>query len=141
MQLDLARLPSPARTDPRTIFYTGFFGGLALAAAIIVYKPDTSCVCPRCREYMLTSPFLLPPLPISYPSRPPSLLYADPAPSTSSLLVPTRPHCPAPLALADALAPHSLALLAPNSIQAWALQEAKQRMEARGESVKYEPSQ
>jgi hypothetical protein len=32
-------------------------------------------------------------------------------------------------------------LLAPNSIQAWALQEAKQRMEARGESVKYEPSQ
>ncbi|KLT40149.1 hypothetical protein CC85DRAFT_230437, partial [Cutaneotrichosporon oleaginosum] len=50
-----------------TIFYTGFFGGLALATAIVIYKPDTS-------------------------------------------------------------------------IQAWALQEAKQRMEARGETVKYTPS-
>ncbi|BEI82167.1 hypothetical protein CcaverHIS002_0300350 [Cutaneotrichosporon cavernicola] len=57
------------RESWETIFYTGFFGGLALAAAIIVYKPDTS-------------------------------------------------------------------------IQAWALQEAKQRMEARGEPTKYtSPSQ
>lgn len=51
----------------RTIYYIGMFGGIALATATYIYKPDTS-------------------------------------------------------------------------IQTWALQEAKQRMEARGEAVEYKPS-
>lgn len=38
----------PAPLTSRTIFYVGMFGGLALATAVIVYKPDTSYVHPRC---------------------------------------------------------------------------------------------
>lgn len=55
----------------------------------------------------------------------------------------STPHILALLRL-DSLVPATLltcSLACPNSIQAWALQEAKARMEARGESVEYKPSQ
>lgn len=118
----------------RTIYYLGMFGGFALATVILVYKPDTRYVTSH-SAYHAPLHDCLASLPLVESNSDSHLLERLDA----DLFFPLSRYSTLPLPTPPALAIDATPI-ATHSIQTWALEEAKKRMEARGDKVEYKPS-